>query len=204
MSVKNLILVKFYTFTAKVIVRLLYRLKFSGFDKIPKTGPVLIIANHVSYMDGVIIQSGCRRPIRFVIDQYIYEKPFIKHVMGLARAIPILAKKESVGAALDEISRALENGDAVGIFPEGQLTYTGALGRFKPGIEWIVDRDPVPIYPIVLDGLWGSVFSRKYLKSNFRWMPRCFRMPVDVVCGDAIHPESATVDELQRAILGIK
>lgn len=192
-----------YRFLAGMLIKLTYNTQFIGFEKIPKNGPALLIANHASYLDGVIIQAACSRPIRFVIDHYIYNLPGVNYFMRHNRAIPIFAKKESVEKALDGISSALESGDLVGIFPEGQLTYTGNLGRFKPGIEWIVDRDPVPVYPIVIIGMWDSMFSRKYRKSSMRWIPRNFRRKVIAICGDPIHPGSLHVNHLQRTLLGM-
>ncbi len=193
-----------FRYCIKMLIPLMYRTTNIGFHHIPKRGPALLIANHVSYVDGVIIQAACKRPVRFVIDKYIYELPGVNYFMRHNKAIPVFPKKEEVVRMLDEISEALEAGDLVCIFPEGQLTYTGNLGRFKPGIEWIIDRDPVPIFPIALKGLWGSVFSRKYLKSRFRWIPKVFRRKVTVTCGDAIHPGDVTVNQLQRRVLELK
>lgn len=193
-----------YRFIAKVLIKTIYKTKYIGFEKIPKTGPVILICNHLSYVDGIIIQAGCDRPVRFMIDQYIYNLPVVNHIMKHNKAIPILPKKESVETALDTISKALEDGDAVCIFPEGQLTYTGNLGRFKPGIEWIIERDPVPVYPLALKGLWNSMFSRKYRKSAFRWFPKGIRSRVTAICGDPIHPGNVRVNHLQRVILGLK
>ena len=182
----------------------MYNINLHGFEKIPKRGPILLIANHVSYVDGVVIQSALNRPVRFVIDKFIYEMPIVNYFMTINKAIPILAKKESVEEALDKISEGLEAGDAICIFPEGQLTYTGNLGRFKPGIEWIIERDPVPIYPVAIKGLWNSMFSRKYRHSNFRWFPKGVRGKVKLRCGDVIHPGNVRVDHLQRVILNLK
>lgn len=193
-----------FRYSVKLLMPIIYRTKNIGFHNIPKRGPALLIANHVSYMDGVLIQAACQRPIRFVIDKYIYELPGVNYFMRHNRAIPVFPKKEEVVRMLDEISEALEAGDLVCIFPEGQLTYTGNLGRFKPGVEWIIDRDPVPIYPVALKGLWGSIFSRKYLKSRFRWVPKTLRRKVTVICGDAIHPGDVTVNLLQRRVLALK
>ncbi len=193
-----------YRYGASFITNLIYRPEFIGFDKIPENGPILIIANHISYMDGVLIQVACKkRPIRFVIDEIIYRLPGVNYFMRHNRAIPILAKKESVEKALDDVSKALESGDAVGIFPEGQISYTGSLGRFKPGIEWIIERDPVPVYPIVIIGMWDSILSRKYRKAKFRWFPKNFRRKVVVICGDPIHPGNLHVNHLQRTVLGM-
>ncbi len=194
----------FYRSCATLLIKLIYKTEFSGFEKIPQNGAAILIANHASYLDGVIIQAACKkRPVRFLIDQFIYNLPVVNYFMRYNRGIPILAKKESVEHALDEISKGLEGGDLVGIFPEGQLTYTGHLGRFKPGIEWIVERDPVPVYPIIIIGMWDSIFSRKYLKSKFKWMPRNYRRKIVAICGDPIHPGSLNVNHLQRTILGM-
>ena len=197
-------LTSFYRACNRFIVKALYRTSFSGFEQIPKRGPAIIIANHVSYVDGMIIQAACNRPVRFVIDEFIYKTPGIHYFMSLANAIPILPTKESVKRALDDISAGLEKGDLICIFPEGQLTYTGNLGRFKPGIEWMIERDPVPIYPVAIRGLWNSIFSRKHLKSRHRFIPKHFRMPVHAVCGQVIHPKDVYVNHLQRVILNLK
>ena len=193
-----------FRYGIKLLIPIIYRTKNIGFQHIPKRGPALLIGNHVSYVDGVLIQAACKRPVRFVIDRYIYELPIVNYFMQHNKAIPVFPKKEEVTQALNEISEGLEAGDIVCIFPEGQLTYTGNLGRFKPGIEWIIDRDPVPIYPIAIKGLWGSIFSRKYIKSRFRWIPKTIRRKVTLVCGDAIHPGDATVNQLQRRVLALK
>lgn len=194
----------FYRGCARFFLNILYDIELIGFEKIPDKGPILIIANHVSYIDGVLIQTACSRQVRFLIDQYIYETPIVNYFMKYNRAIPILPKKENVNNALDTISDGLENGDAIGIFPEGQITYTGNISRFKPGIEWIIERDPVPIYPVVIKGLWGSVFSRKYLKSKFKLLPRTFRPKITLKCGDVLHPEHVRVDILQQKILELR
>jgi len=140
-----LILGSFYRSCVRMLIKLIYNTEFIGFEKILDHGSAILISNHVSYMDGVIIQAACKRPVRFVIDNYIHNLPVVNYFMRYNRAIPILAKKESVERALNNISLGLEDGDIIGLFPEGQLTYTGHLGRFKPGIEWIVERDPVPV-----------------------------------------------------------
>jgi len=182
----------------------MYDVTSSGFDKIPERGPILIIANHTSYVDGMVLQSVINRPVRYVIDRFIYEMPVVNYFMSINQAIPILARKDNVEAALDKISEGLESGHAICIFPEGQLTYTGNLGRFKPGIEWIIERDPVPIYPVGIKGLWNSMYSRKYRNSKLRWFPKGIRGKVELKCGDVIHPGSVRVDHLQRVILNLK
>lgn len=193
-----------YRFGARWLTRLIWRPRYIGFEKIPAEGPVVLIANHISYIDGLLIQAGCNRPVRYVIDEIIYRQPVVKYFMDHNRAIPILPKRESVEKAFDIISEGLKAGDAICIFPEGQLTYTGHLGRFRPGIEHIINRDPVPVYPIAIKGVWGSVFSRKYIKSKYPWFPRHWKKPLTLICGNPIPPEEVNVNTLQQVVLKLK
>ncbi len=181
-----------------------YRPRYIGFENIPEKGGAIIICNHVSYMDGPIIDAGCKRIVRYLIDEDIYNIPGVHYLMKLDRSIPIAPNRKSVERAFDEISNGLKNGDLICIFPEGFLTFTGSLGRFRPGIEWIMKRDPVPVIPMALSGLWGSVFSRKYLKSPFRWFPRHWGRKVTAICGPAIPPEKVNVNYLQEVVLRLK
>lgn len=186
------------------VAHVIYRPQYIGFENIPETGAAIIISNHVSYMDGPIIDAGCKRQIRYVIDQDIYNLPCINHLMQLARAIPISPNRKSVEAAFDAISEALKAGDLVCIFPEGFITFTGGLGRFRSGVESIINRDPVPIIPIAISGLWGSVFSRKFRGSWKRLIPRSPLQKVIIKCGEPIHPKLANVNYLQEAVLKLK
>ncbi len=190
------------------LTRFVYQPKYIGLENIPKTGAAMLISNHVSYMDGPIIDAGiydyCGRHVRYVIDEEIYNTPAVHYLMSKAKAIPISSNKQSVEAAMDAISEGLRAGDLICIFPEGFLTFTGGLGRFRPGIEWIIRRDPVPIIPISLSGLWGSVFSRKFLGSWRRFIPRRWHHPVTVKIGAPISPESADVNHLQEIVLRLK
>ena len=189
---------------AHSIAHVVYRPQYIGFENIPETGAAIIISNHVSYMDGPIIDAGCKRQIRYVIDQDIYNLPCINHIMKLAHAIPIAPNRKSVEAAFDAISEALKAGDLVCIFPEGFITFTGGLGRFRSGVESIISRDPVPIIPIAISGLWGSVFSRKFRGSWKRLIPRNPLQKVVIKCGKPIHPQYANVNYLQEAVLKLK
>jgi 1-acyl-sn-glycerol-3-phosphate acyltransferase len=155
-------------------------------------------------VDGLVIASGCKRPVRFVIDTMIYNLPVLHYLMTCNRAIPILPTRESVLHALDEIAEGLAAGDLICIFPEGQLTYTGSLGRFKTGIESIIKRSPVPIYPIALNGLWGSMFSRKYYGTPLRYLPGNPWQPVRALCGEPVPPEMVSINYLQRKIMQLK
>lgn len=187
------------------IVLFTYKPRYINIERIPKEGPVILISNHVSYMDGPIINAGIDRLVHYVIDEDIYRTPGVHFIMSRAQAIPIAPNRKSVEAAFDMISEALKRGEAVCIFPEGFLTFTGGLGRFRPGIEWIIKRDPVPIIPIALSGLWGSVFSRQFRGSWRRFFPRRWlRGHVTVKCGAMVDPAHANINELQDIVMKLK
>lgn len=201
----SLRLAPIFSVIAHRVTRFVYRPRHIGFENIPATGPAILISNHVSYVDGPIIDAGCKRDVRYIIDEDIYNLPGVHFLMKLDRAIPIAPNRKAVEKAFNDISEGLKAGDVICIFPEGFLTFTGGLGRFKPGIEWIIKRDPVPVIPIALSGLWGSVFSRKDLKSPFKWLPkRWLRGKITVICGPAIPPEQVSVNYLQEAVLRLK
>lgn len=146
-----------------ILASTIYRLRYSGRELIPSTGPALIVANHVSYIDWFIVTAACRRPVRFVMYHYFFKMPGIHIFAEAAKAIPIAPAKEDAALkekSFDAISAALKEGHVVCIFPEGGITRDGELMPFRPGVERILARDPVPVYLMSLNGLWGSFFSR--------------------------------------------
>lgn len=200
----NKFLAPLYRFCVKILVHIIYDIKIKDFNKIPLDRPILIISNHISYIDGIIISIAMKRHVRFVIDANIYNLPVVNYFMSLDKAIPIYPKRDSVYEALREVASCLNNGGAVGIFPEGQITYSGYLQHFRPGVEWILKRAPVEVVPIYLDGLWGSIFSRKYIKSRWRFIPRALRRKITVIAGDPISPENINIDDLHLAVLNLR
>jgi 1-acyl-sn-glycerol-3-phosphate acyltransferase len=186
------------------LTRWVYKPTYIGFKNVPATGPAILISNHVSYVDGPIVDAGCNRPVRYLIDEEIYNLPGVHYLMAMNRSIPISYNRKSVEKAFDEISEGLKAGDLICIFPEGFLTFTGGLGRFRPGIEWIIKRDAVPVIPIAISGLWGSIFSRKYMKARFPLWPRTWGRRVTVICGEPIAPEKVTVNYLQEVVMKLK
>lgn len=186
----------------------LYHPECRGFEKLPRSGAAVIVSNHVTYADGPIIAAAVEhavgRPVRFVIYEPIYNLPLVHHFMQVNRAIPIFPSKDKVRRALESISEGLNAGDIICIFPEGQLTSTGGLLRFRPGIEFILARDAVPVYPVALRGLWGSIFSRKYKGSLRRFLPKKRGTPVRAICGDAVASAEVNVNQLQESVLRLK
>src|SRR5262249_40946815 len=147
-----------------LLIHSVYRLDKSGLDSIPDEGPAVLVCNHVSFVDALIVAAACRRPIRFVMDHRIFRVPILNFVFRTSRCIPIAPARENAAlleAAYEEIARALRNGELVCIFPEGRITDTGELYPFRGGISRIVESTPVPVVPLALRGLWGSFFSRK-------------------------------------------
>jgi 1-acyl-sn-glycerol-3-phosphate acyltransferase len=191
----------FYRFGVKIIVHLLYKAEFSGFENIPETGGAIVIANHVSFVDGLIMNAASKRKMRFIIDEGIYNTPIVHYFMKMDRAIPVRPQKDSVKKMLETTQEALNNGELIAIFPEGMITYTGNLNRFKFGIEWIVQQNNVPVIPVALIGLWGSAFSRKYIGSKWRFVPKKFRMKIKAICGKPIPNEKAKTAYLQKQLM---
>ncbi len=147
-----------------VMARTIYRFKYHGRDKIPHTGAVLVIANHVSFIDWFLLSAVCQRPIRFVMYYKIFNIPVLKQIFKLGGAIPIAGAKENPKIkeqAFESISEALKNGEVVGLFPEGMITHDGELNLFRRGVEEVLQRNQVPVVPIAIKGVWGSFFSRK-------------------------------------------
>jgi 1-acyl-sn-glycerol-3-phosphate acyltransferase len=146
-----------------ILASTIYRLRYTGRELIPSTGPALIVANHVSYIDWFVVTAACRRPVRFVMYHQFFKMPGIHILAEAAKAIPIAPAKEDASLkekSFEAISNALKEGHVVCIFPEGGLTRDGQPMPFRPGVERILAKDPVPVYLMALNGLWGSFFSR--------------------------------------------
>ncbi|KUJ82644.1 MFS transporter [Microbulbifer flavimaris] len=184
----------------------MYRVKHEGLEQIPDEGAAIIACNHVSYVDALLLAGAVRRPIRFIMYKPIYEIPVLHFVFQTGRAIPICSKQkdpEGYARAFEEIERALADGDLLCIFPEGQLTKDGELAPFKAGIEKILQKNPVPVIPMALRGLWGSFFSHKD-GNAFSTLPRRFWSRVSVVAGKPMDAASAQAETLQERVLGLR
>jgi 1-acyl-sn-glycerol-3-phosphate acyltransferase len=189
-----------------ILVHTMYRVKESGLEHVPDEGPVVLVSNHVSFVDALLIGGVCRRPVRFVMDHRIFKIPVLSFVFRTGRAIPIAPQKEDAALmerAFDEVARALAEGDVVCIFPEGRLTNTGEMSAFRPGIERIVERSPVPVVPLALKGLWGSFFSRQGGPAMRRPFRR-FWSRVELVAGSPVPAEQVTAGGLQATVAALR
>jgi hypothetical protein len=193
-------------FIVWMLVNIGYRLRTRGLENIPDEGPAVVACNHISYMDALVVIGCCRRPIRFVMDHQIFKIPLLNFVFRTAGAIPIAPARENpeiLERAYDRVARYLEEGEVVGIFPEGRLTADGQIGPFKSGIEQIVQRTPAPVVPMALRGLWGSFFSRRYGKAMSHF-PRRFWSRIELVVGEPVPPEQATSALLREQVVALR
>lgn len=195
-------------FLSWVLVRTLYRLRVQGIDHIPDEGPALVVCNHVSYMDALILSASIPRPVRFVMYYRIFHIPVLSWIFRTARAIPIAGAREDpalMQRAFDEIDRALANGDIVGVFPEGTLTRDGEIAVFKSGVERILAKRPVPVIAMALRGMWASMWSRRSARAeggrlDRMRVPRRFRAHVDVVADEPLDGAAATAETLEGKV----
>ncbi len=194
-------------FVVWMLVHTVYRLRVRGIDQVPESGPAVIVCNHVSFVDALVIMAACRRPIRFVMDHRIFRTPMLRFVFRESRAIPIAPAKEDLRKmerAFDLVAEALQAGEVVGLFPEGQITGDGELQPFRPGIARIVERTPAPVVPMALRGLWGSFFSRKDGPAMTRPLRRGLFSRIELVVGEALAPEAATPAALQQQVATLR
>lgn len=190
-------------FITWVLVNTLYRVRVDGLENIPEEGPALLVCNHVSFMDPLLLMANLRRPARFVMYYKIFNIPVLKFVFRTAKAIPIAGQKEDpevLNRAYEEVDAALADGDLVCIFPEGGLTKDGDIAPFRPGVSRILERRPVPVVPLALRGLWGSVWSRRDSMMHRARLPRRFRARVELVGSVPIAPQDVRMDALEARV----
>lgn len=162
-------------FVAIGITWVLYRADVSKLIQIPDEGPVLVTSNHISFVDAIVLLGAIRRPVRFVMDHRIFNTPILNFLFKSLKAIPIASAKENpeqMEKAFELVDEALQNGEAVLIFPEGKISDNGSLSVFRPGITRILSKNAVPVMPVAIHGLWGSFFSKA---ENGKAMSKPFR-----------------------------
>ncbi|WP_341645802.1 1-acyl-sn-glycerol-3-phosphate acyltransferase [Thauera sp. SDU_THAU2] len=194
-------------FIVWLLVHTVYRLRVEGIEQVPEKGGAVIVANHVSFVDALIIMAACRRPIRFVMDHRIFRWPILSFIFRTSRAIPIAPASEDramMERAFDEVARALEAGELVGLFPEGKITADGEMSPFRPGIARIVARTPVPVVPMALRGLWGSFFSRKGGAAMTRPFRRGAFSRIELVADAPIEAAEVSPEALYRRVAALR
>jgi len=195
-------------FLSWLMVRTLYRLRVRGIEaNVPDEGAALLVCNHVSYMDALILAAVVPRPVRFVMYYRIFNIPVLRWIFRTAKAIPIASPKEDAGLmqrAFDAVDAALAEGELVCIFPEGALTRDGGIAAFRSGVEKILARRPVPVVPMALKGMWASMWSRRDSRLGRMRVPRRFRANVEVVAGAAVDGAATDAAQLEAAVRALR
>ena len=198
-------------FTMRLLIWLvahtLYRIDRTDLDKIPDEGGAILVCNHVSFVDALVLAGCIRRPIRFVMYYRIFQLPILSFIFKTANTIPIAGAKEDkemMDNAFGQISEALREGQLVCIFPEGKITDDGEINTFKSGVMWALERDRVPVIPLALRGLWGSFFSRAHGNAMSRLFPRGMLSRLELVAGDPIEADAVTPELLQQNVLQLR
>ncbi|MAM85915.1 MAG: MFS transporter [unclassified Hahellaceae] len=195
-----------FRFIIWILGHTIYRVRTVGLDNLPEDGPALLVCNHVSYADAVIIGGAIYRPVRFVMDRTIAGMPGMRWFFRMAKTIPICSERADAAvyqAAFAEIQACLEAGEVVCIFPEGRLTTDGEIAQFRKGVERIVATTPVPVVPMALQGLWGSVFSHAGGTALTK-LPRRFWSKITLVLAAPESPEMATAERLQARVEALR
>ncbi|MCJ1885162.1 MFS transporter [Pseudomonas sp. LA21] len=194
-------------FTMRFLVWLLthsmYRVDHRNLDVIPDEGPAVLVCNHVSFVDALLIAGSVRRPVRFVMYYKIFRIPVLNFIFRTAGAVPIAGRNEDPATyeqAFAKVAEYLREGEVVCIFPEGMLTLDGEMNEFRSGVERIIAETPVPVIPMALQGLWGSFFSRDPSKGFFRriWSRVC------LVAGQPVPPQDAKRLALQEQVAALR
>src|ERR1700730_8449161 len=183
-----------------IVTHTLYRLDLAGRETVPAKGGALLAPNHVSMADAAFLIASLDRPVRFLMFTGSYEHPLVKPFAKILRVIPIASDQgpREMIHSLREDTQALQNGELLCIFPEGQMTRIGQMLPFRRGMERIMKGVDVPIIPVNLDGVWGSIFS--FAGGRFLWkVPRHLPYPVRVTFGEPL-PPTATSIEARRAV----
>jgi len=183
-----------------LVTCLFYPLRVRGLENLPRRGGALLVSNHISFVDWILLTAAAKRPVRYLISREFYESPWLNPFVRVARVIPIPAavRPHEVALALRRCGDAIRNGDVVCVFAEGGITRTGGLRLFQRGFEKIMRGVDAPVVPVALRGVWGSIFSFAGGKFFWKW-PRQFRLSVTVNFGPPL-PPTATADEVHAAV----
>lgn len=203
-------------FVAWVITHFVYRFKVRGYENIPSQGAAVLVCNHVSFVDAILLMAASPRPIHFVMDYRIFQTPVLGWLFKLAKAIPIASHREDPAtyeAAFARAAQVLRDGDLLAIFPEGGITFDGQLQPFKGGVMKILYRAKaegldVPLIPMALTNLWGSYFSRIEVRKGknvamVKPLRRGIFNRVGLEVGEPVTAQEATPGVLQQHVQGL-
>ena len=190
-------------FVAFVVARIVYRFKVRGDGNIPTEGAAILVSNHVSFIDPMLLMAASPRPIRFIMDHEIFRTPLLGWFFRLAKAIPIAPQKvdaQTYEQAFTRARQVLDEGDLLCIFPEGAISRDGELAEFKGGVMRLLADRPVPVVPIALQNLWGSFFSRVEGRAMSKPFRRGVFSRVGLVAGEPLAPQAVTPESLRERV----
>ncbi|NCT84380.1 MAG: MFS transporter [Comamonadaceae bacterium] len=195
-------------FIAFVLTRLVYRFRIVHDQRIPTSGPAVLVCNHVSFVDAVLLMAASPRPIRFLMDHQIFRIPVLGWMFRLAKAIPIAPQKTDPAtyeAAFAAARAVLQDGEMVCIFPEGGITRDGTLQPFKGGVMKLIEGQPdLPVIPMALGNLWGSFFSRvEGGQAMVKPLRRGFWSRVSLTVDQPVAPGDVTPEGLRERVAGL-
>jgi 1-acyl-sn-glycerol-3-phosphate acyltransferase len=193
-------------FLSWLLIHVIYRLRVKNIERIPEHGPALLICNHVSFVDPIVISAACPRPIRFIMEASIFRIPVLNAVFRGMKAIPVAPQKqdpEVYERAFEVVAKELRAGQLVCIFPEGHLTKDGEIAEFRAGMLRILKETPVPVIPLALSNLWGSMFSR-FAASVWQRLPRRYLAKITLAAGEPIAPAGASLEQLRDAVVALR
>ena len=194
-------------FLVWLMIHTVYRLKVRDAKRIPDEGPVALVSNHVSVVDALIVTAASYRPICFVVESRLFRKPFLGFLLRQSRAIAFPARdapQHEIKQAQEQIVRVLKAGGIVGFFPEGHITENGELQPFRQDMMEIISGLSVPVIPLALRGMWGSIFSARNDHAASSPAKRGVFSPVELVVGAPCPAGSVTETLLQQQIAGLR
>jgi 1-acyl-sn-glycerol-3-phosphate acyltransferase len=192
-------------FLVWILIHSIYRVRVTGLDRIPEEGAVIVAANHVSFVDPLIIAGIVRRPVRFVMHHRIYRIPLLNFIFRIGKAIPIASRSEDpeiLENAYRLIRETLDERQVLGIFPEGAISSDGEIQPFKKGIDKIIAERPVPVVPVALCNLWGSLFSRR--DPLLKRRPYKLWAKIELRIGKPVPAAEATSERLEREVRDLR
>jgi 1-acyl-sn-glycerol-3-phosphate acyltransferase len=198
----------FYLIMFNVLFRAIYRIKVKGREYLPDSGPVLVVANHVSFIDPLLLCAALDRPPRFMMDKSYYDWKILRWFFTTSRSIPVTPKKidpQLMEWALQQVVDGLNRGEMIAIFPEGFITKDGEMIDFKDGLERIAQKVPeLKVVPVAIKGMWGSWFSRYSGRALKGRAPKRFWAKLEIEIGQTHQGPAIQAQALQKTVRDLR